>query len=147
MPLKIHLIIIMCIVLVVSVAWELTQRLNNNTPGATGSTDARRIAITHASLGLNCRGAMVSNTAAQPATGKETVPALREDNVFSAVSLMCNGKTECTVSATDSALGKDPAPDCTPKTLEIEYRCFSYDRPWSVKSSGGSVKLECRNAQ
>lgn len=147
MPLKIHLLIVSCIIAAVYIIWELMHVTGapspaNNDPKAI----PRLIAVTHASLGLNCRNIAITNEATPHdafSSSKPQNPKLSEDNVFSAVSLKCNGSTECTIAVDDPELGEDPAPDCTPKTLEIEYRCFSYDRPWRVKASTGTVKLLC----
>lgn len=134
MPFKIHLIIVSCIIAVVLLAWETLPKKSNQQP-ATAGAQSRRIIVTHASWGLNCRGVVVS--------GKPQPDKIKEDNVFSSVSLACNGKTECELTSSDAQLGPDPMPECNNKTLEVEYRCFSYDRPWNVKTQGGSVKLMC----
>ncbi len=147
MSFKVHLIIVACIIAAVYVIWEL---MHAGSTAVTAQGDPRgiprMIAVTHASYGLNCRNVAVNNDAVpQDAfnTGKTPNPKLAEDNVFSSISLKCNGATECDIPLDDPALGEDPAPGCTPKMLEVEYRCFSYDRPWRVRTSSGVIKLIC----
>lgn len=146
MSFKIHLVVVACIITAVYMIWELMHL--GGTPPQT--VDQRgiphMIAVTHASLGLNCRNMAISNDATPHdafSNGKSANTKLVEDNVFPAISLKCNGLTECVFALDDPDLGEDLAPDCNPKTLEIEYRCFSYDRPWIVKASSGAVRLIC----
>jgi hypothetical protein len=146
MPFKVHLLIVAIIIAAVYIIWGIMHTAAPVVQAGDPKTMSRMIAVTHASWGLNCRNVMISNDDnAQDAfgTGKQPNPKLSEDNVFSAVSLMCNGKSQCEVPASDPQLGEDPAPDCAIKNLEIEYRCFSYDRPWKVKLSSGVAKLQC----
>lgn len=144
MSFKLHLIIISCITVAVVLFWQLMHS------GALTPADTRparpqyNLTITHASWGLNCRNLAIGATgqdafARKPATENP----LRDDNVLGAVGLLCNGKTECAINVDAATLGKDPAPDCANKVLEVEYRCFSYDRPWSVKTSTGTLTLHC----
>ena len=145
MPFRIHLVIVACIIASVYLIWEFMHRATTAPQSPSARNIARMIAVTHASLGLNCRGMAIQNEAVpQDAfNGAGANPKLAEDNVFGAVSLRCNGRTECEIAVDDPGLGEDPAPECRPKVLEVEYRCFSYDRPWRVKASSGSVKLLC----
>ncbi len=147
MSFKVHLLIITCIIAAVYVIWEL---MHSAVLPANQVTDPkgipRMIAVTHASLGLNCRGVSINNDANIHdafSSKKLPNPKLSDDNVFGPVSLKCNGSTDCEVAVDDPELGEDPAPDCSPKMLEVEYRCFSYDRPWRVKATSGTVKLLC----
>lgn len=143
MPFKIHLVIVSIIIVIVTLIWSLMQTAPSPSSTAEAKGIVRKIAVTHASYALNCRGVAVSNEAVPQTAANHRTGKLAEDNVLAAVGELCNGKTECEVSVNSAELGEDPAPDCTPKTLEVEYRCFSYDRPWQVKTSGGSVKLLC----
>lgn len=144
MSFKVHLLIVSLIIVAVSLMWEV---MGQSTPQPQEIPVVPRvISITHASWGLNCKNiAIIQEGTPQDAFGNpQTVNTkLKEDNVFGPVSLECNGKTECEIQADGSTLGDDPAPECTPKMLEIEYRCFSYDRPWRVKASSGPLKLKC----
>jgi len=143
MPFKIHLIIVSIIILIVTLIWGLTQNATQPVVAAEPKGIIRKISVTHASYALNCRNVAINNAAVPQNAFSSASASIKEDNVLQAVSKLCNGKTECDVSADSAEFGEDPAPDCTPKALEIEYRCFSYDRPWIVKTSGGSVKLLC----
>lgn len=147
MSFKLHLIIISCIVVVVMLVWQLMHS-GIMTPAETGTPKQQyALSVTHASWGLNCRG-MLINTPAPTSSAfanKQDQPtnALREDNVIGVVAPMCNGNMDCQITADEATLGKDPAPGCNNKELVIEYRCFSYDRPWVAKSSSGSITLHC----
>jgi hypothetical protein len=146
MPFKVHLAIISCIVIVVVLAWQYMQHQPQTVEAAPGKTYS--ITVTHASWGLNCQNLAISSNQAEntrdPFLNKGGANnKLREDNVMAAVALLCNGNIQCDILADEATLGPDPAPDCTNKTLEIEYRCFSYDRPWNVKTSSGAATLNC----
>jgi len=145
MSFKIHLLIVTCIIAAVFIIWQLMQTTTDTSKASDSKGITHVIAITHASLGLNCRELAINNdTTPRDAFGNMKVnPKLMEDNVFGAVSLKCNGSTQCEVFVDSPELGVDPAPECNPKTLEVEYRCFSYDRPWRVKATSGSIKLLC----
>jgi hypothetical protein len=144
MSFKVHLFIVSLIIIAVSLIWQLRGQ-GTPTPQE-AAVIPHVISIIHASWGMNCKDiAIVQDGMPQDAFGNpQTVnPKIKLDNVFGPVSMECNGKTECEIQADDAKLGEDPAPECTPKTLEIEYRCFSYDRPWRVKASSGPLKLKC----
>jgi len=105
---------------------------------------AHVITVSHASWGVGCHELISPNTTAtrDPFAGSND-NKIHPDNVLKAVAALCNGKPTCDVSIDPAVLGEDPLPNCAPKTLEIEYRCFSYDRPWIVKGTDGSVNLHC----
>lgn len=135
MPFKIHLLIICVIIATVFTVWQLTNPNTSKDSSEHPKASAKLITITHASLGLNCRqfSANTNNLNIAP------------DNVLELISKKCSGLTECTIALETGELGEDTAPDCKPKTLEVEYRCFSYDRPRQLKATTGSLQLKCTN--
>ncbi len=145
MPFKVHLLIIACIIIAVLLSWQFMPK----TPAHTAETRNAKIltiSITHASWGLNCPSVAINSDASRhdafmnkPVTNTK----LHEDNVLGPVGILCNGTTKCDVTPDETTLGTDPAPECTSKSLEIEYRCFSYDRPWNVKTTTAAVSLHC----
>jgi len=144
MSFKIHLIIISCIIIAMTLSWEFMH----NSPTQPDTAPAKlqhSLSITHASWGLNCRDIVVNSDTTQNAflNKHDGNSRLHEDNVLGTVSRLCNGNMNCDVPVDESSLGSDPAPACPSKVLEIEYRCFSYDRPWIVKISSGTASLHC----
>ena len=149
MSFKVHLIIVSCIIVAVLLVWQFmpapitkpSENASINVPVA----PTYSLAITHASWGLTCSGNSINSDDTRTSfLSKSNVKnALREDNILEAVSRLCNGKPNCDISTDESMLGTDPAPGCNNKIIEIEYRCFSYDRPWNVKSFAASVSLNC----
>jgi len=141
MPFKVHLIIVSIIIIAVYFAWQVMNYASIPTAASSSSTQYS-ISITHASWGLNCRNLTAAShdafTTAKPENSK-----LRPDNVFASISRLCNGQQQCDIPFDETTLGEDPAPDCNGKTLEIEYRCFSYDRPWNISVSSGPLTLKC----
>ncbi len=145
MPFKIHLLIVSFIIAVVFVSWKWMAEAPQAAP-QTASSSPYSISIVHASWGLNCKLKAIPNSYDSYASSSEQTKPLRIDNVLVAVSELCNGKLQCSVPVNSGALGKDPAPECSEKVLDIEYRCFSYDRPWSTRSSSGSVDIDCNRS-
>ena len=45
---------------------------------------------------------------------------------------MCNLKKKCDVLNSPKTVGDASVPECHNKEMVIEYRCFSFDRPWSI---------------
>jgi hypothetical protein len=148
MSFKVHLVIVSCIILAVYFAWQI---LNANTPAPAATENSNStysITIAHASWGLNCQYNGTSRTPATESDGfansgtSQTNP-LREDNILAKIAELCNGKLKCTIPNTSEALGADPAPACLDKEINVEYRCFSYDRPWTIKSAAPAVDINC----
>lgn len=148
MSFKIHLIIISVIIVMVFLVWSMSG--SEPPPPApvpvAQKVSSYSIAISHASWGLNCakRPVSVNNSTSSYDTfaGTDVASKFHEDNVLLKVSEICNGKLQCDIPFTPDILGDDPQPDCD-KVLDIEYRCFSYDRPWRVRSSSGSLSINC----
>ena len=68
---------------------------------------------------------------------------IKEDNVRSAVSNLCNGKAVCDIPLDTATLGDDPLPICGSKILQIEYRCFSIDKLRIAKAATGAISIDC----
>ena len=68
---------------------------------------------------------------------------MHDDNVLTAVSNICNGKEKCDILIDPTVLGEDPLPSCMSEMLQIEYRCFSFDRIWVAKSQAGTLSINC----
>jgi hypothetical protein len=145
MHFKVHLLIICCIVIVVVLAWNVLQRRAATAPVSAAGAPPHVIAVHHASWGLNCKGTFAASDGSRGVFANAGNPAdrLKEDNVLDQVSTICNGNVSCDIRLNEATLGPDPMPDCGSKTLEVEYRCFSYDRPWKVRSNGGSLAIQC----
>lgn len=146
MSFKIHLLIVTFIILAVTIIWEFKPDAVQLTDQGDNGEISRRIIVNHASWGLNCLQYDIesSNRVKTPYRTKESKnKGIFKDNAYKAVALACNGELECEVRASDEIISPEPEPNCQPKSLDIEYRCFSYDRPWRVQTEGGTVKLEC----
>ncbi len=148
MSFKIHLIIVCIIIMVVYGIWQVTlhtapQPVVQNEE----TTSSNAISIIHASWGLNCTFRPDVEETKDPykafATTTKPTDKLRPDNVLTAVSTLCNGKPQCSIPLVPEVLGEDPLPECNIKALEVEYRCFVYDRPWVVKSSVKQLDIDC----
>ena len=138
MNLKLHLAAISIIVLLLVAVYIFSNRGTGegNTPIA--------LEVVNASYGLNC-------LAQQPAQGSEpnaiykdeSTPAVRKNNVLVAVSRLCNGQPTCQFEVNESNLGSNPNPTCY-KELEVDYRCFSYDRLRSAETAENNIiSLSC----
>lgn len=146
MSFKIHLLIVCLIILTVYAVWQWTGSTSAPvaSPPAQVKESNRWISVIHASWGLNCRGVANSFGSSYDPYKAESAPGkLRVDNVLVAVSNLCNGQEECTIPVTADALDGDPAPACADKQLTVEYRCFSYDRPWTVHATNKSLSIDC----
>ena len=68
-------------------------------------------------------------------------------NVLLKVSTLCNGKVSCEFKATSAVLESEPLAACL-KNLDVGYRCFSYDRLWTVTvQQGQTVKIDCHEGK
>ncbi|MCE2926458.1 MAG: hypothetical protein LW823_02260 [Rickettsiales bacterium] len=136
MTFKTHLIAISVIILSVFIAWQAFQKPDRpkQAPPKT-ETSAYQIIIVRASLGLNCLDRYPN------------AENLFENNVKEIVSSLCAGKLDCKVPTNEKTLKITTSSDCSDKELEIEYRCFSFDRLRTEKASFGSVELRCSNLE
>jgi hypothetical protein len=131
MSLKIHLIIVGIIIFCVFLGWQLLQWSKPAPTPEVVQTD-REIEIIRASWGLSCNNRFNMRPKTAPAGNFTDTDdgVIKENNLLQVASALCNLKPQCAIRNSADSLGFDPAPDCVDKQIEIEYRCFSYDRPW-----------------
>ena len=67
---------------------------------------------------------------------------LNENNMLVKLSDACNGNEQCYIDFKFLSVEGNPLPQCT-KMLEVEYRCFEFDRPWIERSSGPEMTIDC----
>jgi hypothetical protein len=146
MSFKTHLIIVSFIILAVYLAWQLMEPASELPAVSPEKPSPYSITIVHASWGVNCRLRMNESSMDNFAKDVRNTP-LREDNVLAKISEQCDGKLQCSIPVNSAALGLDPAPECAEKELRVEYRCFSYDRPWEVHISSGTLNIDCNKPQ
>jgi hypothetical protein len=134
MTFKNHLIAIAVISVVVLVAWNVFQRAKPaEQPVAATNTSPYQIIIVRASWGLNCTERFGSSD------------KIHENNIHEAIANLCNGQINCSVAISDVVKFFNPLPQCTDKQLEVDYRCFSFDRLRSAKTSSGQLQITCQN--
>ena len=145
MTFKTHLLIVAVIILMVYLVWDIGR-----TPPATAPQSNYAITVSHASWGLNCplyaNGNNVLDRAyVKKSANGEALP--KQDNVLQVIASTCNGATDCTIAISDDAFPGIAPTECVNKKLEVEYRCFSYDRPWHAEavSSAGALQLSCQD--
>ena len=74
---------------------------------------------------------------------REPLKLVVTNNVLTAVGEKCNGNLTCTVLADSNWLGSEPLAACF-KKLEVSYRCYQYDRLWSMKlEQGKDGTIDC----
>lgn len=136
---KIHSIAIVAIIfLLVLIAY-----LSRSTGGPTVDK-GYAVAVSSATYNTTCATPAVKSSGF---TSEKNISA--KDNVLSAVSSFCNGKLNCTLKVDAQALGITLDSPCS-KELKVEYRCFSYDRPWYASAPDGQMlEIDCskRGAQ
>ena len=134
MKLKNHLIAIAVITFVVLIAWKLLQaQAPAPAPGNSAAPSPYNIIIVRASWGLNCLERFAS------------ADQISENNIQQPIINLCNGKAECIISISEANKVFNFLPECTDKVMEVDYRCFSFDRLRSVKASNGQLELKCSN--
>lgn len=160
---RFHLIAISCIIALVTVIFSVTGQFKKNQqekPPApvikvvdeTGTVTEveveeeigdRYITVWEASWGLNCNGRGRDDA---PKTGFVGAgDEVQRNNVMGKVKELCNGKLSCEFKADYKTLGR-PTQDrrCRPQ-FEMIYRCFSFDRPWTVSArSGDVITIDCK---
>lgn len=107
----------------------------------------RVINIVHASWGLNCNHVLTIKRQDNQRRGLPTdkLTDMKRDNVLTVVQELCDDRSTCHFTATPSRLKNSRYPRCA-KTLEVSYRCFSYDRLRSITvRDGDKVEIDCRN--
>lgn len=143
MSLKTHIMALSVILVTVLLGWQL---VGGPKPAAPADPLSEHfIEIIRASWGLNCAGGPSRIAAANNNPNANATNPLRENNVLVKISNLCNGKTSCVVNNTPEELGTDIAPECMDKLLTVEYRCFSFDRPWSASAKNrGTIAIDCK---
>ncbi len=151
MSFKIHLIIVSVIIIAVYFTWQITQRSqkSQDTVNQEEIVSPYKISIISASYGLNCLESYVepSDNSNDPFAHKNNKELIKRDNVLATISSLCNDKLKCSIPLSAKLLDNDPMPQCAGKTLDVEYRCFSFDRPWTLKGEGKSLDIDCSSAE
>ena len=150
MTLRTHLIIVALIIVSVFIGWETMQTISARRAARALMESGRAIEIVRASWGLNCP-AGTRDSHSEGVTGfmegRSNPPSVRENNILEVVSALCNLKPQCSIHNSPQTFGSDPAPDCIEKEISIEYRCFSYDRPWPLTiASHETGVIDCLQA-
>lgn len=143
MEFKTHLTLIGFIIVVLLIAWQFMRPAQLSTETQIVTQSPYSISISRANWGLNCPQQRRKDDSQNPFADTNT-NALRANNVLETVTALCNGKVQCEIPLSKDVLG-DPAPECGLKVLDVEYRCFSYDRPWSANAFSGSLVIDCNN--
>ncbi len=151
MQARVHLLLILLTVFVIGMAalfWVQANEVFAPEPVAKADS-SRVISIARADWGLNCQGKPNRKASGPVAQGMAPPPKVYEipdNNAYAKVAALCDGQLACSFDADEDTLGPDPAPGC-PKTLAVEYRCFSYDAAWRIEGKpGSSMSINCRSA-
>lgn len=147
MPLKFHSIVACAIILALFLGW---QGIRYFAPRAAAVADAaapgNAIHIIRASWGLNC-GHDAAGAMRTFADDRESNKII-ENNILQTIQRFCDGKAACTLHNTVEFMGTDPAPACPNKEMAIEYRCYSFDRPWHLTLPfQASGTADCTNVE
>ncbi len=146
--LKFHLIAITSIVAIITVMFYVSGALDKPAPppAPVEQIGDRYIQISKAHWGRNCNKFLEGQNRQLERQGRPPrYELVRDNNALRVVSSLCNGKRTCELEATADALGIDPIPSCT-KMLEVEYRCFAFDRPWFKDvMEPESLTIDCSN--
>lgn len=133
---KNHIILVIMVALIALLVWQFIPKQQPVVEVAAEdpADDGHYIRIHSASWGLNCPVRTDGTTSNDSMLAPDTpVMQLKRDNVLSLISKKCNGKNECEVFNTPSTFNadddKNPDRNCD-KQLEVEYRCFTFDRLW-----------------
>ena len=151
MNFKIHLIIVSIIIIAVYFSWQISMRMDSaqQTVVQQENDSPYKISIISASYGLNCDSMYSSDPQPQDpyAFKKQSNAKSKKNNVLDMISKACNDKLQCTIIVKPELLGGDPDPNCGGEALEIEYRCFSFDRLWTARSTRENIVIDCTNAE
>lgn len=147
MNFKIHLLIITVIVaMLYLVRVFVASQSSEPVIIQQAATSQYSISIAHASWGMNCRASFGyaggGDTMGQVGSDVD-FSKIKEDNVLSAMSNLCNDKMSCDIPLNTATLGDDPLPVCNNKILQIEYRCFSIDKLRIAKAATGTISIDC----
>ncbi len=145
MNFKIHLLIISILIIasfgIIQLIMGHKEEQQQITAAAVASPYT--INIERASWGLNCLAYTKNKNTDNYMQPDPANTKLKENNVLSAVSRLCNVKSKCDIPIDPNVLGEDPAPSCGYKVLQVEYRCFNIDRLRSEKASEGVISIDC----
>jgi hypothetical protein len=148
MSFKSHLLIVTVIILVVYLAWGVT-RAKPKAPEQAAAVSAYTINIAHADWGLNCPVFAESPNSLDKAYVKKapssTAGKPQKDNALEIVKSLCNGKEACEFPVNDETFAGLVSQDCGEKKLEVEYRCYAFDRPWYARASAGMLAITCED--
>lgn len=152
MSFKIHLLIVSVIILVVYLVWGISRSTPDTGSSIADTKPTYVISVTHASWGLNCPDIAGNDDILDKAYVKKSDLANKrpyQDNALAIVSDYCNSKTDCDIPLSGE-LFKGMAPkQCSEKKLAVEYRCFTYDRPWRAEASNidGMLSITCKGKE
>ena len=133
MNFKIHLIIISAIILALYTALQFRPEPTAENPIIMATQDNGDFAISVA--GATWRGNC------PPLDPEKTS---NRNNVLTRVVELCNGKSECNIPLNVATLGYVTEDSCPDRMLEVEYRCFSYDKLWNASSYVKSLTINCK---
>lgn len=147
---KNHILLVFMVGLIVLLMWQFMPKPEAPPEEQIEETidTGDYVRIHSASWGLNCIDPAAQGHTDALLAKDDKVMKLRRDNVLSFVSKQCNGKDSCEVmnspATFDASDDKNPQKNCE-KDLEIEYRCFTFDRLWKkVSGHREPVKIECK---
>jgi hypothetical protein len=146
MAFKIHLIIVSIVIVIMYVGWRVHVASTVVPEARTITKTTYNISIIHASWGLNCPLFVdgKSNSLDQAyVQDKSNTNKPHADNVLKQVSESCNGKETCSITASDDVFGDILPKDCTERQLDVEYRCYAFDRPWREQTTSNSLEIDC----
>ncbi len=138
MHFRAHAIIILFIILTVFGVWQWLQKPEPVSASVAQADSDYFVRILRASYGLNC-SRKVMRLPEQP----DVMWTVKPDNALTELSARCNGQTVCAVTPSVDFAMEDPAVGCM-KMLDVEYRCFSYDRTWRKTARQGEIlTIDC----
>lgn len=137
MTLRGHFIVIGIIIFLIFLGWQVISLRTAQQQAQIDPNSIRLIQISRASWGLNC-------LEQRRRYGLKQLPQdafneggegnkIRENNILVAISDLCNGKQTCYLTNSPDTFTPDPDPQCPTKEMVVEYRCYSFDRPWTLK--------------
>lgn len=154
---KAHILIVIGMVVMMYIAYSLVSRWQDfdkpdNATAPTLIDESIYIQFDSATYGDNCNGRVMDSSIAQR-LGVESYEkggfkrfVVNDNNALEAVKNVCGHTVKCKLTASESALGFDPAPRCD-KHLKVSYRCFNFDvRKEATAGYGGDIEIDCTSA-
>lgn len=149
---KFHAIAIASISLIITVLYLIIDPKPATTGGDPEIHGDQAIEIYSATWGESCNSdietalndpvllATINRAAAEAKRGP--LKLVTRNNALATIGDLCNGKLACSFIPNTQLLG-DPYSNCF-KTLDVSYRCFSYDRLWTLSlDQGKPVTIDC----